>query len=194
MKRLGLTLAICLIATPVLAQTPRPKPALTGDIIRDTKTNLGINSNPGSGPIFDRDAPASCNFNLFTSLKADTLLAQIKTCVKDKFKNGEIVILNDTQAALDSATKFGDQPGIACLKPGFEILKAGVGTPAVPAVPEIPATSTSPAIPAVPAIDAIDPGLILLFQKFREFELSGGPSACKTWVNSTIAGANPLTQ
>lgn len=28
MKRLGLTLAICLIATPVLAQTPKPKPLI----------------------------------------------------------------------------------------------------------------------------------------------------------------------
>jgi len=48
-----------------------------------------------------------------------------------------------------------------------------------------------PAVAAVPAQPAKNPGLILLFQKYREFILSGGLTSCKTWVdtpvNATIA-------
>ena len=31
-------------------------------------------------------------------------------------------------------------------------------------------------------------GVILIFQKFREFTLANGPAACKNWVQSTING------
>ena len=122
-----------------------------------------------------------CDFNLLAALKADNLFKQIHDCI-------QIKLLNDVTAALNSATDFKDQVGISCLGPGLEIIKAAQ---TIPAIAAIPATDTTPAVAAVPEID---PGPVLLFQKFRQFELAGGPAACKTWVNSTIAGANPLTQ
>lgn len=141
----------------------------------------------------------ACDFNIFANLTATNVVPEINQCVQSKVEDVANLFLPDVTAALSSASTYGDQPGVACLKPGLAIVQAAVGTPGVPAqvaVPEVPATATTPAIPAVPAVAAVPasiPGPILIFQKFREFELSGGPSACKSWISSTVAGANPLT-
>lgn len=111
-------------------------------------------------------AAPSCDFNFFADLRNETLKQLLDACAAK--------LVTDSQAALDDATAENDTTAVNCLKPGTAILKA-----------------------AVPAKDAsgntTDPGLILLFQKFRDFVMAGGPSACKSWVNTTIAGANPLT-
>jgi len=71
----------------------------------------------------------------------------------------------DSQAALDDATAKGDKVAIACLTPGTDILKA-----------------------AAPTGDQ-EAGVILMFQKFRDFILAGGKENCKAWLNTTVAGA-----
>lgn len=38
--KIAIALAIALLATPALAQTPKPRPALTGNIFRDIKTGV----------------------------------------------------------------------------------------------------------------------------------------------------------
>jgi hypothetical protein len=38
----------------------------------------------------------------------------------------------------------------------------------------------------VDAVPARNPGLITLFQKYREFVLSGGLTSCQTWVNTVM--------
>lgn len=174
MRKLLIIALAALIPSVAFAQAPKLKP-LTGDLIKDIKGGLGTNSQQ-SGSTSGGDV---CDFNVLASLKASNLLDQIHKCIQTK-------LFDDVQASLASAEDFKDQVGISCLKPGLEIIKAARGTEAVPGDPN--------ANPPVPPVAAIEPGPILLFQKFREFELSGGPAACKTWVNSTIAGANPLTQ
>lgn len=153
---------------------------------------LGLNKKSASASA-STSPPAACDFNLFASLTAETVLQQINGCIQSQVSDAANLFLPDVTNALASATAYGDQPGVACLKPGLAIVQAAAGSLGAPAVPEVPATATAPAVPAVAAIPAIQPGPILIFQKFREFELSGGPAACKTWVNSTVAGANPLT-
>jgi hypothetical protein len=61
-------------------------------------------------------------------------------------------------------------------KPALSIVQAEVGTPAVAAKEAVAATATTPAIAAVTAVPAQMPGVILIFQKFREFTLTGGPT------------------
>jgi hypothetical protein len=108
----------------------------------------------------------TCDFNIFGDLTKETLKQYLDACAAK--------LATDSKAALDDATAINDTTAIACLKPGTAILEA-----------------------AVPGKDAAgnptEPGVILLFQKFRDFVMAGGPSACKSWVNTTIAGANPIT-
>jgi hypothetical protein len=144
------------------------KPALTGDPIADIKTDLanaGIKT-PAVAP------GAACDFNIFAALDPQNVVTMIQNCVSDANKP----FLPDVQAALDSATAYKDKPAIDCLTPALAIVQAAVGTPAVIAAD---GTVTTPAKMA---------GVILIFQKFREFTLANGPAACKNWVQSTING------
>jgi hypothetical protein len=133
----------------------------------------------------------SCDFKIFIGLLPTNFEAVVKKCLSDV--NSTIVA--DTQRALDSANNYQPNPdkdAINCLAPGLAFLKAGVqvpGKPAVEAAPAVPATATSPAVPAIAAQDAvppIDPGLVLLFQKYREFVLAGALTACQSWINTPI--------
>jgi hypothetical protein len=54
-------------------------------------------------------------------------------------------------------------------KPSLSIVQAAVGTPAVAAKEAVADTATTPAIAA--AVTAQMPGVILIFQKFRDFYL-----------------------
>jgi hypothetical protein len=110
---------------------------------------------------------------MFTKLTPRNLESTIKKCISDQ--NSKIA--DDVQRALDSAVAYPDKDAVTCLKPGLAIVQAGV---------QVPATSTMPAIPAVAAVPAKDPGLILLFQKYREFTLSGALTACQTWINGPV--------
>jgi hypothetical protein len=89
--------------------------------------------------------------------------------------------VTDIKAALDSATAAKDGTAIACLTPALAIATAAVGTPAVPAV-------VTNGVVTTPEVPAVYPGPILIFQKYREFVTAGGPSNCKTAVQSTING------
>jgi hypothetical protein len=134
--------------------------------------------------------PLVCDFHILTQLKPDNLVEIIKTCVNQQKQE----IVDSTQRALDSAKAFSpnpDQDAINCLTPALALFKAAQSTPAVPAQDAVPATATTPAIPAVAAQSEREPGLILLFQKYREFVLAGALTSCQNWVNtpgnSTIA-------
>jgi hypothetical protein len=212
-KTLVITAALLAVAIPANAQkfkTPAQiqqdidnglrklkPPAITGDPIADAKTdlkNLGLIPGTATGVVKNSDGTVTCNFNIFANLNPSNLLATVQACVSDVNSTFE----PDVAAALASAQAYngtGDQTAIQCLQPALAIVQAGVGKPAVaavPAVPEQPATATSPAVPAVPAVAAVaavKPGAITLFQKLREFTLSGGPTACENWVQGTINGA-----
>jgi hypothetical protein len=105
-------------------------------------------------------------------LDAQSAVTTIWNCVSDTAKP----FLPDVQAALESATAYKDKPGIDCLTPALAIVQAAVVKPAVTA-PDGTVTTPGQA-----------PGVILIFQKFREFTLANGPTACKNWVQSTVNG------
>jgi hypothetical protein len=119
---------------------------------------------------------------MFTKLTPRNLESTIKKCISDQ--NSKIA--DDVQRALDSAVAYPDKDAVTCPKPGLAIVQAGVQVSAIPVQDAVPATSTMPAIPAVAAVPAKDPGLILLFQKYREFTLSGALTACQTWINGPV--------
>lgn len=163
------------------------KPAVTGDIVADVKTDLGI-APPAAGVTKNDDGTVTCNFNIFANLNPKNLLATIQACVSDMNSTFE----PDVAAALASAQAYGgngDQTGIQCLKPALAIVQAGIARAGVAGVAAVPAMGSAPAVAAVDPVPAYKPGAITLFQKFREFTLAGGPTACQNWVQGTITGA-----
>jgi hypothetical protein len=153
---------------PASAQTRLRAPAVTGNIGADLKADLA-----NAGIKTPTVAPgAACDFNIFAALQPTNVVTTIQNCVSDASKP----FLPDVQAALDSATTYKDKPGIDCLTPALAIVQAAVGKPAV-TVPDGSVTTPGQV-----------PGVILIFQKFREFTLANGPAACKNWVQSTVNG------
>lgn len=143
------------------------------------------------------DPGISCDFKIFIGLTPTNLETAIKKCLSD----ADSTLVDDTARALDSAKNYTqtgattvspDNDAINCLTPGLALLRAGVIVPGIPGVAAqdaVPATATTPAIPAVAAVAAVpskQPGFILLFQKYREFVLSGALTACQTWVNTPV--------
>lgn len=170
-----------------LIPTPSSAPAICDPL------NLIPGCRPSSSaPATDSDQP--CDITILTKLTPSNLMPTIKKCVSNV--NGTLV--NDTAWALDSAKSFTpnpDQDAVNCLAPGLSLFKAGVQVPAVPEAPAVLNADGTVKTPAVAAIPAQDPGPILLFQKYREFTLSGGLTSCQNWVNTPVnatiaAGAN----
>jgi hypothetical protein len=173
-------ISLAMLTWPAHAQqATRPKPASAEPKIELPFDPLKLNKRG--------DGTTKCDFSLFAALQADSVVERIQQCVSDVANK----FVPDVAAALASAQMYnggttdkpGDKPAVDCLMPALAIVQAAVGKPAVP---EVPATATVPAVPAQPAQL---PGPIVIFQKFREFQLSGGPAACKTWVNNTLTGA-----
>lgn len=160
-----------------MAQSPLPRPRLPFDPLKlNDKTIAGTKV---------AAEPLVCDFHILTQLKPDNLVEVIKTCV-DKQKQE---LVDTTQRALDSAKSFApnpDQDAINCLTPALALFKAAQTIPAVTAQDAVPATATTPAIPAVAAQPEREPGLILLFQKYREFVLAGALTSCQSWVNTPV--------
>jgi hypothetical protein len=191
-----LPLALLAVSQPAHAETRFQKirpPALTGDPLADAKTdlqNLGLIPVQGAaaGVTKNSDGSVTCSFNIFANLNPKNLQATIQACISDANSTFE----PDVAAALASAQAYsgsGDQTAIQCLQPALAIVQAGIERAAVAAVAAQPATATSPAVAAVAAAPGYKPGIITLFQKFREFTLAGGPTACQNWVQGTITGA-----
>lgn len=155
-----------LFVPAAMAQTTVKKLQITGDFNADAKANLA----KAGITVPTVVAGAACDFNVFAALSPKNVVTTIQNCVSQ----GSSQFLPDVQAALDSATAYKDQPGIDCLTPSLAIVKAAAGTPAVVAAD---GTVTTP---------AVLPGVILIFQKFREFTLANGTAACKNWVQSTV--------
>lgn len=169
------------IVKDIAAAKSPTRPRIPFDPLKlNDQTIAGTKAAPASDP----SAPVACDFKMLTKLSPDNLVPTIKGCLSDV----NVDLVNDTQRALDSAKAYvgptggaaGDGDGINCLTPGLAIFQAGVQIPAVPAVLAADGTVTTPAVPAK------DPGPILLYQKYREFTLAGGLTACQTWFNGPI--------
>lgn len=176
-------LSMFLPVGPAVAQMPRPRPApaMTGNPVKDIKDAIDQKNADfaAANPAGPNDPRVSCDFNIFLGLTPKNLESAIKKCVSD----GVGTLVDDTARALDSAQSYKpnpDQDAINCLAPGLAILKAGVIVPAVAEVKDASGNVTTPAVPAKA------PGLILLFQKYREFVLAGGLTSCKTWVDTAV--------
>jgi hypothetical protein len=167
-----------------------------GPIHQTIKKIEGQVANPGGGgflPGEKRVDNAPCDFNVFTALEAKNLLDQLKICIGAQ-------AVEDVTAALASATAVNDGVGVNCLTPGLAMIKAAgdaANSSASVAPAPAPAPPPDPSVAAPPATSlppVRNPKIILLFQKFREWGLAGGPAACKSWVLSTIKLTDPLTQ
>lgn len=187
---------IILFALMVAAFYPSPASAqiklkpLTGNIVRDiegvsTSAKAAVTGQPAPDPT----VALPCDFKMLTKLTPDNLVPTVKACLSDV--NSKLVL--DTQRALASAKAYGgsntgttttsgagDGDAVNCLTPALAIFQAGVQVPAIPAVVAADGTVTTPAVPAQ------DPGPILLYQKYREFTLSGALTACQAWFNGPI--------
>jgi len=180
---------VVLTDNPASAQAlPRTRPAVVPfDPIQKVRDDLARQNANAQGIVNGTatDPSLSCDFKVFLGLTPQNLEATIKKCLSD----ANSTLVDDTQRALDSAkayTQTGasaptpDNDAINCLTPGLAILKAGVIVPAVAEVKDASGTITTAAVPAK------NPGLILLFQKYREFVLAGGLTSCKTWVDTAV--------
>lgn len=169
-------LPVVVLAGPAMAQVKLKSP---GQIVRDIE---GVGQQ-AKAAVTGQPAPTStaalpCTFQMLTKLTPGNLLPTINSCIAGK-------LVSDAQRALTSATTYGtsgkgDVDAINCLTPALAIFQAGVEIPAVPAVVAADGTVTTQAVPAQ------DPGPILLYQKYREFTLSGALTSCQSWFNGPI--------
>ena len=135
-------------------------------IVNDIKSATGQATSPTSSK------PGACDISLFANLTVANVVTDIQNCIGSVVAGGAAPFVADIKAALQSATDAKDGTAMACLGPALAIATAAMGTPAS-------ADGSTP---------AVYPGPILIFQKYREFVTAGGPSNCKTAVQSTING------
>ena len=154
----AITLAISLAPALASAQAPPQRPRTIVPNLQLSIDPLGISKSSDQS----NSSVPRCDFNLFADLRNETLHQYLTACASK--------LANDSKAALDDATAKADQTAINCLKPGTDLLAAGVPTKDANGVEQ-------------------DAGILLMFQKFRDFILAGGKEACKAWVNTTVAGA-----
>lgn len=186
----ALVAALALLALTVSGAQAQIKIKTPQQIAADIKHAVDPAS-PASTP----STPGACDITLFTSLNVTNVVTTIKNCIGSVVAGGAAPFVTDITAALKSATDAQDGTAMACLKPALAIATAAQGKAAVPGSPEVPAVMTedgttvvTPEKAAVPGTPAVYPGPILIFQKYREFVTAGGPSNCKTAVQSTING------
>lgn len=154
-------------------------------VIDDLKgANQQVKSAVTGQPAPSSDAPLPCTFQMLTKLTPGNLLNTINQCIAGK-------LVADTQRALSSAQTYGttgkgDADAVNCLTPALAIFQAGVEIPAVPGQDAVLNSDGSIKAPAVAATPAQEPGPILLYQKYREFTLSGALTACQSWFNGPI--------
>lgn len=178
-------LSFLLAGAPAFAQTGAAKSNITRP--RLPIDPLGLNDQTIAGTTA-APAPTTvalpCTFQMLIHLTPENLLPTINSCIAGK-------LVADTQRALTSAQDFGttgkgDADAVNCLTPALAIFQAGVQVPAVPEVAAALNADGTVKTPAVPAVPAQDPGPILLFQKYREFTLSGALTSCQAWFNAPI--------
>lgn len=177
-------LSTLVLPGPAMAQRKPAIPAPAFDPLKPIKDlNSAIEQKnadiAAANPAGPNDPNVSCDFHIFVGLTPKNLESAIKKCLSD----ANSTIVDDTARALDSAQNYKpnpDQDAINCLGPGLAILKAGVQVPAVAEVKDANGNVTTPGQAAK------NPGLILLFQKYREFVLAGGLTSCKTWVDTAV--------
>lgn len=177
-----LVLSSVVVCSAAQAQTKR-QPVFTGDIAADAKRAADQTKAVVTGQPADPTAPVACGFKMFVHLTPDNLEQTVKNCVA----KANSTLISDVKGALDSATAYnnntGDKDGMACLQPAYAIVQAAAFAPYVPAVPAVMNADGTVKTPEVSAIESKEPGLVTLFQKYREFTLSGGLTACQNWIN-----------
>jgi hypothetical protein len=175
MKRLILAAALITFALPAAAQQKK-----IGGVVGHVLDDIQAPEKPVTN--------APCDFNIFTALQAKNLLDQLKICATTRGQD-------DLQLALDSATKSNDKVGVSCLQPALAIVQAAAQASIAQSAAH---GDTAPAVPdpnsTTPAAHTPVPGLVTMFQKFREFVLAGGVTACKSYVNVTIVAGQPIGQ
>lgn len=175
---IGMLVAGC---GPAMAQVKTPQ-----QIINDLKAaNAALQQKVTSTitPPSTPSKPGACDITLFTNLTIASAVTDIQNCIGSVVAGGAAPFVTDITAALASATAAKDGTAVSCLTPALAIAQAAQGTPDVPAV-----MSTDGTTVVTPEKPAVYPGPILIFQKYREFVTAGGPSNCKTAVQSTING------
>lgn len=173
-------LSFLLAGGPAFAQPKTPQQFFSDLKNANTQVKAAVTGQPAP----DTAAPLTCDFKMLTRLTPENVVPTLKTCLSD----ANSTLVADTQRALDSAKSFagpsggatGDGDGINCLTPAVSLFQAGVQIPAVPAVIAADGTVTTPAVPAK------DPGPILIWQKYREFTLSGALTSCQAWFNGPV--------
>jgi hypothetical protein len=163
---------------PRATATPAPL-ALTGNPQADLATIANVFKKftvapPPTTPQEIQDT--ACDFGLFSKLTFENAVPLLEKCAQMIDATTVTPLVSDTQKALDSAIASKNGTNIACLTPALALLQAAQGTPAVK-------DDTGKVI--TPAIAA---GPILIGEKLSEFVAAGGPSNCKTAVQTTING------
>jgi hypothetical protein len=172
--------AVAKVAAVLLAALILGALAFPGSASAQVKLKFPIDplhlNTPTTGALVTPAKPGACDITLFANLSFASVVQDIQNCVGSVVSAGATPFVNDLSAALDSANTAKDGIAMACLTPALAIARAAQGTAAVTAAD---GTVTTP---------ATYPGPILIFQKYREFVNAGGPSNCKTAVQSTING------
>jgi hypothetical protein len=174
-------LVALVVTTPALAAQKRP--ALTGDPVKDIKnaierTDAGdLVQQGGAGLQAGVGGPFTCDVSLFTKLTFANVVQNVQSCVGDVVADTAKPFADDLKGALDSATAAKDNVAIGCYTPALALVQAAQGTPAVKDATGAVTASAKP------------PGVITIFQKFREFVNAGGILNCKTTVNTTTSTA-----
>lgn len=185
MKRLILVLALLMPGAAMAQNAVLTK--IQQDIAAAKATLANLNQQIAtagkSGAPSTPSKPGACDITLFTNLTIASAVTDIQNCIGSVVAGGAAPFVTDITAALASATAAKDGTAISCLTPALAIAQAAQGTPEVPAV-----MSTDGSTVVTPEKPAVYPGPILIFQKYREFVTAGGPSNCKTAVQSTING------
>jgi hypothetical protein len=178
--------ALALPGSALAQNLPKPRPtatpaplALTGNPQADLATIANVFKKftvapPPTTPQEIQDT--ACDFSLFSKLMFENAVPLLEKCAQMIDATSVTPLVSDTQKALDSAIAAKNGTNIACLTPALALLQAAQGTPAVK-------DDTGKVITS-----AIAAGPVLIGEKLSEFVAAGGPSNCKTAVQTTING------
>ena len=154
------------------------------DDFNQTKTAVTGKSDP-------KAALPCMDITVLFKLTPANLVPTMKACVQDTQNH----LVTDTSRALESAKNYtktgetvavGDSDAVNCLTPALALFQAASIVPAVPDTPAVMNADGTVKTPAVAGTPEIEPGLILMFQKYREFTISGGLTSCQAWVNGPV--------
>jgi len=188
---LAVLLGASALPQPTYAEVnlPKPRPALatsqppiiTGNGVAADLVNILNRFKVAPAPTTaDEIQNTTCDFSIFAKLTLENAVPLLQKCTQMVDQGVVAPLVADMQKALDSAKAFnngaGDGTAISCLTPALALLVAAQGTAPVK---DANGVVTTPGTP---------PGVFTIGQKLREFVELGGPSNCKTTMQSTLNG------